>query len=101
VVHALREVDWRLRLLRTYYVRHDSSLDFADLIRELTRADGLAFQYVIIGPDGLMVMSSAATPGAVVNLQDRISASIATRARTAFSSASQFLARSRENGRSS
>jgi methyl-accepting chemotaxis protein len=71
VVHALREVDWRLRLLRTYYVRHDSSLDFADLIRELTRADGLAFQYVIIGPDGLMVMSSAATPGAVVNLQDR------------------------------
>jgi methyl-accepting chemotaxis protein len=71
VVHALQEVDWTIRLLRTYYVRHDPSLDFSGLIRELNKANGLTFQYVIIGPDGFMVMSSVATPGAVVNLRDR------------------------------
>src|SRR5215469_11922969 len=55
VVHALQEVDWTIRLLRTYYARSDSSTDFAHLIRELTNADGLTFQYVVIGPDGFMV----------------------------------------------
>jgi methyl-accepting chemotaxis protein len=71
VVHALHEVDWTIRLLRTYYIRHDPAFDFSGLIRDLTHADGLTFQYVIIGPDGFMVMSSAADPGAVVNLRDR------------------------------
>jgi methyl-accepting chemotaxis protein len=71
VVHALHEVDWTLRLLRTYYDRHDPAFDFAGLIRELSKADGLTFQYVVIGPDGLMVMSSAATAGTVLNLRDR------------------------------
>jgi len=71
VVHALHEVDWTLRLLRTYYARHDPAFDFAGLIRELSNADGLTFQYVVIGPDGLMVMSSAATAGTVLNLRDR------------------------------
>ena len=71
VVHALHEVDWTLRLLRTYYARHDIAFDFAGLIRELSNADGLSFQYVVIGPDGLMVMSSAASAGAVLDLRDR------------------------------
>ena len=71
VVHALHEVDWTLRLLRTYYARHDPAFDFAGLIRELSNADGLSFQYVVIGPDGLMVMSSAASAGAVLDLRDR------------------------------
>jgi methyl-accepting chemotaxis protein len=70
VVHALHEVDWTIRLLRSYYARNNSS-EFFNLIRELNDADGLTFQYVVIGPDGFMVMSSVATSGAVLNLQDR------------------------------
>jgi methyl-accepting chemotaxis protein len=71
VVHALQEVDWTIRLLRSYYVRKESSTDFAHLIRELTNADGLTFQYVVIGPDGFMLTSSVANSGAVVNLRER------------------------------
>ena len=71
MVHALQEVDWAIRLLRAYYIRQDPSFDFAGLLRELTKADGLTFQYVIIGPDGFMRTSSAAVPGMVLNLQDR------------------------------
>src|SRR5271166_1585410 len=39
VVHALHEVDWTIRLLRTYYGRHDAAFDFSGLLRDLTHAD--------------------------------------------------------------
>jgi hypothetical protein len=71
VQHALHEVDWTIKLLRSQYVRNDPSFDFAGLISELTNADGLTFQYVIIGPDGLMLMSSVTSSTASVNLSDR------------------------------
>ena len=71
VRHALHEVDWTIKLLRSQYVRNDPSFDFAGLISELTNADGLTFQYVIIGPDGLMLMSSVTSSAAAVNLSDR------------------------------
>jgi len=71
VVHSLREVDWTILLLRTYYQRNTSAFDFAGLTRDLANADGRTFQYVIIGPDGVMRMSTAATTGATVNLADR------------------------------
>src|SRR5258708_22319963 len=71
VVNSLREVDWTIVLLRTYYQRNTSEFDFAGLPRDLANADGRTFQYVIIGPDGVMRMSTAATTGAAVNLADR------------------------------
>jgi len=72
--------------------RNDPSFDFPGLIRELNKADGLTFQYVIIGADGYMVMSSVATPGAVVNLRGREHfAFIKLRMRIACSSAKPIL----------
>jgi methyl-accepting chemotaxis protein len=71
VQHALHEVDWTIKLLRSHYVRNDPSFDFASLIGQLTKADGLTFQYVIIGPDGFMRMSSVTSSTAAVNLGDR------------------------------
>jgi methyl-accepting chemotaxis protein len=72
VVHSLREVDWTILLLRTYYERNTDAFDFAGLTRDLANVDGLTFQYVIIGPDGIMRMSTASTPGGPpLNLADR------------------------------
>src|SRR5262245_22759274 len=71
VYNTLRSVDWTIQLLRRYYVEQRDAVDFAGLTRELTNADGVSIQYVIIGPDGIMLMSSAATSSACVDLSDR------------------------------
>src|SRR3954462_15904911 len=55
VDHSLREVDWTILLLRKYYERTDAAFDFAALTRDLTNADGLTFQYAIIGADGYIL----------------------------------------------
>src|SRR5262249_29150551 len=67
----LRNVDWTIQLLRQRYLqRHDMS-DFAALTKELTNADGLALQYVIIGPDGIMLLSSVGSSTERIDLSDR------------------------------
>src|SRR5262249_41113714 len=71
VVHSLRNVDWTIQLLRQRYLQRRDMSDFAGLTRELTNADGLALQYVIIGPDGFMVLSSVAATTERVDLSDR------------------------------
>ena len=71
VVNSLREVDWNLQFLRRYYLQHRDTLDFQRLTKELTNADGLTMQYVIIGPDGFMVLSSVATNSTPLDLSDR------------------------------
>jgi methyl-accepting chemotaxis protein len=71
VVHALRNVDWTIQLLRQRYLQQRDVSDFAALTTELTNTDGLALQYVIIGPDGLMILSSAARSAARIDLSDR------------------------------
>jgi methyl-accepting chemotaxis protein len=71
VVHALRSVDWTIQLLRQRYLQRRDLSDFAGLTRELTNSDGLALQYVIIGPDGVMALSSVAASAAPLDLSDR------------------------------
>lgn len=70
VVQSLREVDWTILLLRSYYARQDRSFDFAGLTNELNNASGLTLQYAIIGSDGWLLQSSVSNT-APVNLQDR------------------------------
>jgi methyl-accepting chemotaxis protein len=72
VYNTLRSVDWTIQLLRRTYVdQGGDTLNFAGLTKELTNADGVSIQYVIIGPDGIMLMSSAATSSARLDLSDR------------------------------
>jgi methyl-accepting chemotaxis protein len=71
VVHSLRSVDWTIQLLRQRYLQRRDMSDFAGLTRELTNADGLALQYVIIGPDGFMIHSSVAESAVRLDLGDR------------------------------
>jgi methyl-accepting chemotaxis protein len=71
VVHSLREVDWTIQLLRRNYLQQHDASNFAALTKELNNADGLTLQYVIIGSDGLMVLSSVATTAAPLDLSDR------------------------------
>lgn len=75
VVRSLRGVDWTIQLLRRHYLQQGkNALDFAKLTKELTNVDGLTLQYVIIGPDGFMILSSlatTATPAAPLDLSDR------------------------------
>src|SRR5262245_57528986 len=71
VVHSLRNVDWTIQLLRQRYLQRRDLSDFANLTKELTGADGLALQYVIIGPDGFMLLSSVAATAERLDLSDR------------------------------
>jgi methyl-accepting chemotaxis protein len=71
VVHSLREVDWTLQLLRRNYTQRHDLGEFADLTKALNNVDGLVFQYVVIGADGLMLFSSVAPDAAPVDLSDR------------------------------
>jgi hypothetical protein len=95
-----QEVDWTIRLLRTYYTRKDPSFDFAGLIRELTKADGLTFQYVIIGPDGSCERRAPPCRArSSISRTASIFAFIATQTRIGSSSAHRFSARLPANGR--
>src|SRR5947208_5156057 len=75
IVHSLRGVDWIIQLLRRHYLQRRNALDFANLTKELNNVDGLTLQYVIIGPDGLMILSSIAAttaiPAAPIDLSER------------------------------
>jgi methyl-accepting chemotaxis protein len=75
IVHSLSSVDWTIQLLRRHYLQRRDASDFFNLTKQLNNVDGLTLQYVIIGPDGLMILSSVAagtaTPTAPLDLSER------------------------------
>jgi signal transduction histidine kinase/CheY-like chemotaxis protein len=68
---AIRQIDDALLLARDNYLQNPSGFDPGELGRSRRFISGFTFQLSLVGPDGILKISSLGSPQTPVNLSDR------------------------------